>query len=417
MAHSHESRQEIRAVGPTGASANNLAPNRTIPLSAAQAQHDDHDDHDHDDHDEHGGHGHSHTQFSVDIYNTKQALRAVQFGTLGLAITAILQLGITWFVGSAGLLADALHNLGDVFTTVALWVAFSMSRRAATRRYTYGYNRVEDVAGVIIIAVILITAVLGAWESYDKWVKNEVPTNLIWGMIGALIGVVGNEVVASYKISVGKKINSVPLVADGQHSRLDGLTSLAAFVGLIGVWLGFPAADPLAGLIITVVIAFVVFDAVKNVTSRLLDAIDPKLVDELEATARSVPGVIDLNNFRARWFGRNIQVVTNVEVDSRLSLVEGHDIAEKVRHALLHKNGVSLVDVHVDPYDPEDTGKYHAESSHHFDDTEEDHDHDDHDHDDHDHNHDDHDDHDHTSEHDHDHASEHDHDHDHEHSR
>src|SRR5690348_13649726 len=107
MAHSHESRQDIRAVGPTGASANNLAPNRTTPQTAQSHDH-DHADHNHND--EHGGHGHSHTQFSVDIYNTKEALRAVQWGTLGLLITAVLQLLIVYFVNSAGLLADALHN-------------------------------------------------------------------------------------------------------------------------------------------------------------------------------------------------------------------------------------------------------------------------------------------------------------------
>ncbi len=385
MAHSHESRQDIRADGPTGASANNLAPNqnRANP-SPSDHDHDneheheeehDHahldehnqDEHDHhdDEDDEHGGHGHSHTQFSVDLYNNKLAFQAVQWGTLGLIITSALQFGINSFVNSAGLLTDALHNLGDVFTTIALWVAFSLSRRVANRRYTYGYNRVEDVAGVLIILVILITAVLGAWESYQKWISGEAPTNLIWGMVGAIIGIIGNEVVAHYKISIGKRINSVPLVADGQHSRLDGLTSLAALVGLIGVWFGFPLADPLAGLIITVVIAFVVFDATKNVLSRLLDAIDPQLTDDLEKTALAVPGVMAVDNFRARWFGRNIQVVTNVAVNSKLSLIEGHTIAESVRHALLHKNGVSLVDIHVDPYDPDQTGNYHSDSAHH----------------------------------------------------
>lgn len=395
MAHSHESRQDIRAVGPTGASANNLAPNRTQLTNPQLAQGHDHDDHDDHDDDEHGGHGHSHTQFSVDIYNTKQALSAVKWGTLGLLITAVLQFIISAFVGSAGLLADALHNVGDVFTTVALWIAFTISRKVANRRYTYGYNRVEDLAGIFIILVILFTAALGAWESYDKWVHGEQPTNLIWGMIGAIIGIIGNEAVATYKISIGKKINSVPLVADGQHSRLDGLTSLAALVGLIGVWLGFPQADPIAGLIITVVIAFVVFEAVKNVASRLLDAIDPKLVDDLEQTAQAVPGVLGIDNFRARWFGRNIQVVTNVAVSPELNVVEGHAIAEAVRHALLHKNGVSLVDVHVDPYDPNSLGNYHSASLHHFVEGEDDpDDHNEHDHDDDHDNHDDHDDHD-----------------------
>lgn len=350
----------------------------------------------HDDHDDE--HGHSHTQFAVDIYNTKQAFRAVQWGTAGLLITALIQFVITYFVGSAGLLADALHNMGDVFTTIALWVAFSLSQRQANRRYTYGYNRAEDIAGVIIILVILLTAFLGAWESIQHFISGEQPTNLLWGMVGAIVGVIGNEAVAQYKIGIGKQINSVPLIADGQHSRLDGLTSLAAFVGLLGVQFGFPQADPIAGIIITIVIAFVVFDALKSVTARLMDAIDPKLVEELEHTTQAVAGVREISDFRARWFGRNIQVVTAIEVEPALSVVEGHNIAEEIRHALLHKNGVSLVDVHVNPYDPSGTAGYHEATSHHVnggnnhDHHDHDHDHDDHDHhDEHDHDHDDHD--------------------------
>ncbi len=357
--------------------------------------HDDHDDHEKDDA-EHGGHGHSHTQFSVDIYNTKRAFLAVQWGTAGLLITAILQFTISYFVNSAGLLADALHNVGDVFTTVALWMAFKISQRQANRRYTYGYNRVEDLSGIFIIFVILVTAALGAWESYQHFVNNEQPTNLIWGMVGAIIGVIGNEAVAQYKITIGKEINSVPLVADGQHSRLDGLTSLAALVGLLGVQFGFPQADPIAGIVITVVIVFVVFEAVKNVTARLLDSIDPKLTEELEQTARAVAGVQAITDFRARWFGRNLQVVTIIEVDPALSLVAAHSISEEVRHALLHKNGVSLVDVHVDPADPAGTAGYHTPTLHHTVAGSEESDHDEHDQDEHSHgDHDEHADHDH----------------------
>lgn len=322
------------------------------------------------------GHGHSHTQVSVDLFNTEQAFRAVKIGTLIMVVTSAIEFGLVAIASSAGLLADALHNLGDVFTTVALWIAFSVSRRQANRRFTYGYNRAEDLAGIVIVLVIISTAIAGGWESIVKFVNGEQPTNLWIGMVGAVVGVIGNEVAAAYKIRVGRAINSVPLVADGQHSRLDGLTSAAALVGLLGAALGFPQADPIAGIIITIVIAFVVVDSVKNVAGRLLDSVDPKLVDRLEATAHTVPGVQEIEDLRVRWFGRNLQVSLNAIVNNDLSVVQGHAIAEEIRHVLLHQDGVSLVDVHIDPYEATHE-MYHATTSHHLAGAhDEDHDHD-----------------------------------------
>ncbi len=205
---------------------------------------------------EHGGkgHGHEHGTVNAELYSNRVGIRAVQISTAGMLLVALIQFSIAFIGGSAGLFADALHNLGDVLTTVALWIAFVIASRAANQRYTYGYHRAEDLAGIFIVLVIIASAVVGAVESVQKLTSGAVPTHLPLSMAAALVGFAGNEILAQYKISVGKRINSVPLVADGQHSRIDGLTSLAAFVGLIGVALGFPVADPIAGLVITVVI-------------------------------------------------------------------------------------------------------------------------------------------------------------------
>src|SRR6266550_9229974 len=240
-----------------------------------------HDEHSHDDdgheHDHdleeqeghsehgHGGHGHEHGRVDADLYGNRAGLRAVQISTAGMFAVAAIQFIIAFIGGSAGLFADALHNLGDVLTTVALWIAFVISNRAANRRYTYGYYRSEDLAGIFIVLVIIASAVAGAVESIQKLTTGSVPTQLYLSMAAALIGVAGNEILAQYKISVGKRINSVPLIADGQHSRIDGLTSLAAFIGLIGVALGFPLADPIAGLVITAVILTVVYSTTRSV--------------------------------------------------------------------------------------------------------------------------------------------------------
>src|SRR6266446_9418774 len=214
--------------------------------------------HDHDEQDKHG-HGHEHGKVDADLYGNRAGLRAVQVSTAGMFLVSAIQFAIAWIGGSAGLFADALHNFGDVFTTIALWIAFVISNRAANQRYTYGYYRSEDLAGIFIVLVIIASAVAGAWESIQKLTSGSAPTHLLLSMAAAVVGFVGNEILAWYKISVGKRINSVALIADGQHSRIDGLTSLAAFAGLIGVMLGFPIADPIAGIVITIVILTVVY--------------------------------------------------------------------------------------------------------------------------------------------------------------
>ncbi|HVB72605.1 MAG TPA: cation diffusion facilitator family transporter [Ktedonobacteraceae bacterium] len=329
-----------------------------------------HDDHDHDDHDhaEHsgkGGHGHEHGKVDADLYGNKAGLRAVQIATAGMLLVAIIQFTIATIGGSAGLFADALHNLGDVFTTIALWIAFVVSNRAANHRYTYGYYRSEDLAGIFIVLVIIASAIAGAVESIQKLTSGNVPTQIYLSMAAALVGVIGNETLAQYKISVGKRINSVPLVADGQHSRIDGLTSLAAFVGLIGVKLGFPMADPVAGILITMVILTVVYSTSRSVIQRLLDAVDPRVVPSIIDTARQVPGVEAVTDVRARWVGHTMHVVMNIEVDPDLTLVRAHAIAEEVRHRLFHTiKGMSEAIIHTDPSG--ESGDHHQSVAHHL---------------------------------------------------
>ena len=330
----------------------------------SESQH-DHDKHNHDhDHDEHA-HGHEHCKVDADLYGNRAGLRAVQISTAGMFLVAAIQFAIAWIGGSAGLFADALHNFGDVFTTIALWIAFVISNRAANQRYTYGYYRAEDLAGIFIVLVIIASAIASAVESIQKLTSGNIPTQIYLSMAAALIGVAGNELLAQYKISVGNRINSVSLIADGHHSRIDGLTSLAAFIGLIGVKLGFPKADPIAGIVITIVIVTVVFSTSRSVLQRLLDAVDPHVVPSIITTATAVTGVEEVTDVRARWVGHTLHVVMNIEVDAELTLSKAHAIAEVVRHRLFHDvKGISEVVVHTDPSSA--SGDHHQEMAHHI---------------------------------------------------
>lgn len=293
---------------------------------------------------------HSHAAAGDFAASTRQGLRVVAIATAGMAVVAAVEFGFFAVSNSAGLLSDALHNLGDVLTTVAIWLAFLVARRPANMRYTYGYSRAEDLAGAFITLVIVGSAVAAAWESYARLISNERPTQIGWGIAAALFGFVGNEALAQYKIREGKRLNSGPLVADGQHSRTDGLTSLAAAAGLGLTLAGVPHADPVAGLLISVAILYILIEVGRDVFRRLMDAVDPTVIEQIHTRAQTVPGVRELTDVRARWAGRRLYIAFNIGAESTLTLAEAHAIAERARQEVLtHVPGAAIVDIHVDP--------------------------------------------------------------------
>jgi cation diffusion facilitator family transporter len=319
-------------------------------------------------HGPHGGHGHDHGVVDRAAWGSADGIRAIKVSTFGLAATAAVQFAIAALGGSVALLADGLHNLGDVFTTVALWVAFRASRRAADRRYTFGYHRFEDLAGVGIVAIIALTAAAAAYESYRAILRPRPVGHLALSMAAAVVGIIGNEAVAEYKIRIGRSIHSVALEADGIHSRIDGFVSAGALVGLFGVALGYPPADPIAGLAITAVIVWVTIGTARGVILRVVDAVDPELIEDIERSAQAVAGVIDSHDVQARWAGRSLLVNLHVSLDEDLPLHEAHGIGEDVRHAILHDvDGVAQVNVHFDPWaEGSDDAHYHRATAHHF---------------------------------------------------
>src|SRR5215212_8354587 len=291
-------------------------------------------------------------------------IRAVKISLLVLGVTAALQIIVVIISGSVALLADTIHNFADALTAVPLWIAFVLGRRPPTRRYTYGYGRVEDLAGLFILAMITFSAAVAGWESIDRLLHPQPISNLGVLVIAGLVGFGGNELVALYRIRVGKEIGSAALVADGYHARTDGLTSLAVVLGAIGVFLGFPQADPIVGLLITVAILWVLQGAAAQVFARLMDAVDPALTEAVER-ASAQPGVVEVTSTRLRWLGHRIEAESHVTVDCDLPTIQSHAIAESVRHAIYHDvPKVSDLTVHVDPSehrvaDPHKTTRHH----------------------------------------------------------
>lgn len=289
---------------------------------------------------------------SVDaaLEGSAEGIRALKISLALLAVTAVLQLGVVAISGSVALLADTVHNFADALTAVPLWIAFVLGRRPANRRFTYGYGRAEDLAGVFIVLVIAASAVVAAWESVRRLLDPQPVDNVGWVLAAGIIGFAGNELVAVYRIRVGTRIGSAALVADGMHARTDGYTSLGVVAGALGVIAGFPLADPLVGLVITVAILAVLRGAVRDVGRRLLDAVDPELVDEVERRLAEVPGVRGVESVNLRWIGHTLRAETDLAVDPSLSLVEGHDIAHAAHEHLLRTvPRLAAATVHVSP--------------------------------------------------------------------
>jgi cation diffusion facilitator family transporter len=296
------------------------------------------------------GHGHSHGLVDPGVASTERGVWAVKWSCAGLLATAAMQAVVVALTGSVALLADTVHNVADAATAVPLGVAFWFARRRPTPAFPYGYGRVEDLAGLAVVLTILSSALVAGWEAVGRLVRPQPVEHLALVVVASVIGFAGNEAVALFRMKVGREIGSAALVADGYHARIDGLTSLAVLFAAGGVWLGYPLADPLVGLGITVVILGIVWQAGRAVVARVLDGIEPSVLGTVEHAAHHVDGVRDIGEVRARWSGHRLLVEVNVAVDPALSATAAHEVAKEVRHQVLHQVAhVSHVTVHIDP--------------------------------------------------------------------
>ncbi|WP_418003512.1 cation diffusion facilitator family transporter [Mycobacterium sp. PDNC021] len=306
-----------------------------------------HHDHDHGHTHDHGFRGavkgifapHSHDAAdSLDsaLESNAAGIRAVKISLLVLGLTTVVQIAIVVVSGSVALAADTIHNFSDALTAVPLWIAFALGAKAATRRYTYGFGRVEDLAGLFVVGMIALSAIIAGYEAVQRLIHPQVIEYVGWVALAGLAGFLGNETVAVYRIRVGRQIGSAALVADGVHARTDGFTSLAVLLGAGGVALGHPLADPIVGLIITVAILAVLRTAVRDVFRRLLDGVDPALVDTAERSLSAEPGVRSVHSVRMRWMGHRLHADVELDLDPDLSLAQAHRIAHDAEHHLVH---------------------------------------------------------------------------------
>ncbi|CFT32831.1 cation efflux system protein [Mycobacterium tuberculosis] len=275
---------------------------------------------------------------SVDdtLESTAAGIRTVKISLLVLGLTALIQIVIVVMSGSVALAADTIHNFADALTAVPLWIAFAWGAKPATRRYTYGFGRVEDLAGSFVVAMITMSAIIAGYEAIARLIHPQQIEHVGWVALAGLVGFIGNEWVALYRIRVGHRIGSAALIADGLHARTDGFTSLAVLCSAGGVALGFPLADPIVGLLITAAILAVLRTAARDVFRRLLDGVDPAMVDAAEQALAARPGVQAVRSVRMRWIGHRLHADAELDVDPALDLAQAHRIAHDAEHELTH---------------------------------------------------------------------------------
>jgi cation diffusion facilitator family transporter len=311
---------------------------------------------------------HSHDaveQVDSALEGSTEGIRATWISLVVLGATAAMQGAVVVVSGSVALLGDTLHNLADALTAVPLFVAFALGRRTPTRRYTYGYGRAEDLAGIVIVVFIAASAAFAGVEAVRRLMHPADVSALPAVAAAAVVGFVGNEIVAGYRIRVGRRIGSAALVADGLHARTDGFTSLGVLLSAGGLALGWGWADPVVGLLITATILVVLAGAARQVYRRLMDAVDPELVEVLERTLRGTPGVVDVGRARLRWIGHRLHAECDIVVDADASLVAAHAVAVDAEHRLIHAvPRLAGATVHADPQAGPGTD-HHAAVAHH----------------------------------------------------
>lgn len=353
-------------------------PDGAVPGHAEPVHRHDDDEHGHEHSHPHAGglwgrvrrvlRPHSHDmvdQVDSALESSAMGIRATQISLALLLATAVAQLVIALVSGSVALFADLVHNVADALTSVPLWIAFVVGRRALSASYPYGYRRAEDLAGIFIVLMIAASLVLVGWESVHRLLDPEPMDRPGWVLLAGVIGVVGNEAVALYRIRIGRRIGSAALVADGYHARTDTVASFAVVVAVVGTWLGYPIVDPIVGLLICVVIAWILASTVQQAFRRLMDGVEPGVVPQIEGVAASVADVQAVDRVRARWMGHRMRADVSVTVDRDLTVAQGHEIGERVRHELLHHiRHLEDAYVHVNPCshdgaDPHDATLHH----------------------------------------------------------
>lgn len=292
----------------------------------------------------------------------KQAETATWIGIIANGMLAIMKGIIGWIAGSRALIADAAHSASDVAGSFAVLAGLKTAKKPPDKDHPYGHGKAENIA-TIVVAILLIVVGLEIALSSLKLFFEEAPVAPKGiALLAILISILVKEVLFQYKYRLAKKINSQALLAEAWHHRSDVLSSVAAFIGVFGAMLGqqyqIPVLlyfDPLAGLIVAVIVIKIGFSLAKQSSSVMMEQVlEQEEIQPFYETVAMIEGVKNIDEILARTHGHYVVVDIKVAVDANLSVAEGHMISKQVKEKLLTDHDkIKKVFVHINPYQRE----------------------------------------------------------------
>lgn len=287
--------------------------------------------------------------------NEQIAVKISVISGVGNIVLAAFKLFAGIFGRSAAMVSDAIHSLSDVFSSMVVIAGVKIAAKDPDHDHQYGHERIECIAA-IILSVVLCAVGLGIGYSGVKTVLygnyDNIETPGLIALIAAVISIVSKEAMFWYTRNGAKKINSSALMAEAWHHRSDVLSSVGSFAGILGARLGFQVLDPIASLIICVMILKVTVDIFMEAVGKLTDkSCDDETVEKMEEIVMKQEGVLAVDDIKTRIFGAKIYTDVEIAADGNLSLYDAHSIAERV-HNEIEKNfpDVKHCMVHVNPY-------------------------------------------------------------------
>lgn len=259
------------------------------------------------------------------------------------------------FAHSGAMISDAIHSASDVISTVVVIIGVHMSGKKSDKEHQYGHERLECVSSILLAGLLLVTGIMIGISGVEKIAAGTAGEELMvpgmLALIAAVISLVVKEWMFWYTRAAAKKINSGALMADAWHHRSDALSSIGAFVGILGARLGFPILDPLASVGICILIAKAAIDIFKDAIDKMVDrSCDEETVSKMREAVMEVSGVERVDVLRTRLFGSKMYVDVEIAVNDDMPLKEAHAIAEKVHRTIERTFGdVKHCMVHVNP--------------------------------------------------------------------
>lgn len=261
---------------------------------------------------------------------------------------------------SSAMFADGIHTLSDVLTTLVALLGIKVASKKADENHPYGHEKYESVFAKILSIILLLTGVAIGYEAIILLIKKEFQEPGKISLYAAVISVVAKEWMYRYTLKASIEIKSISMEADAWHHRSDALSSIGTFIGILGARMGYPALDPIAGVVVAAMIIKVGIELyLKSVRELVDESADDETIEEIRKKTMSVKGVKAINDLKTRVSGNTIYVDIDIAVKSTITVEEGHDISDQV-HELLERDidEIKHCMVHVEPYKNKENKNY-----------------------------------------------------------